>query len=263
MDLGITGRVAIVGASSKGLGRACADALAAEGVRLVICARGPETLRKTADEIRAYTGSEVHVVHADLTIDADIKRLVAETEEVFGPPDIVVTNTSGPAPGGFFAHDEDDFTAAYERLLLYPLRIMKLVVPGMRERKWGRIVHITSLVVREPTAELMLSGIFRTGLLSMSKTLAQEVAADNVLVNAVAPGYFMTDRSRALLQGRADARGVDVETVIAEMASSMPMGRLLEPRELGSAVAFLCSEQASGISGAILGVDGASTHTLM
>ena len=259
MDLGVAGRVAIVGASSKGLGYACAEALAREGV---LCARGEADLQAAAQRIGASGAAVPLTVVADLTQEDDIERLVAATEAHFGPPDILVTNIGGPPPGMWLEHDDAAYLAACERLLLYPLRIIRRCLPAMRQRQWGRIVNITSLAVREPMPGLVLSGIFRTGLVSLCKAIATEVAPDGITVNNVAPGYFETDRARQLLQDQAERTGRSVAQLRGEAVAAMPMRRYPQAAELGSVVAFLCSAQASVVSGTTIPLDGGGMHGL-
>lgn len=262
MELGIADRVAIVGASSKGLGRACAEALAREGARVVICARHIEPLQRAAAEIGQAAVTEVLPIVADLTKKGDIEHLVSETKERWGLPDILVNNIGGPPPGGFFDHGEEAFQKAFERLLLYPLRIMKLVIPAMRQRRWGRIVNITSMAVKEPATGLILSGVFRTGLVSMCKALAHELSAHNVLINNVAPGAFETDRALELWRERSERTGRVAADLQAEAVKTLPMGRYLQPEELGQVVAFLCSEHASAVTGTTIPIDGGGMHSL-
>lgn len=254
--------MAIVGASSKGLGYACAEALAREGVRVVMCARGEADLRAAAARVAAEAPTPPLAVPADLTQADDIERLVAATEAHFGPPDILVTNIGGPPPGAWSEHDDAGYLAACERLLLHPLRLIRRCLPAMRQRRWGRIVNITSLAVREPMPGLVLSGIFRTGLVSLCKAIATEVAPDGITVNNVAPGYFETDRARQLLQDQAKRTGRSVDELREEAVAAMPMRRYPQPAELGSVVAFLCSEQASVVSGTTLPLDGGAMRGL-
>jgi 3-oxoacyl-[acyl-carrier protein] reductase len=262
MDLSIADRVAIVGASSKGLGRACAEALAREGARVVICARHIEPLQRAAADIGATTGKEVLPLVADLTKKADIEHLVSETQNRWGAPDILVNNIGGPPPGGFLDHGEEAFQKAFERLLLYPLRIMKLTIPAMQQQRWGRIVNMTSMAVKEPVTDLVLSGVFRTGLISMCKALAHELAAQNVLINNVAPGAFETDRALELLRERSERTGRTVADLRAEGVKTLPMGRYLQPEELANVVAFLCSEHASAVTGTTIPIDGGGMYSL-
>lgn len=262
MDLGIAGRTAIVGGSSRGLGRGCADALAEAGVNLVICARHEDQLHAAADEIERTTGAQVLPVAVDLTCEEDGDRLVEETSRRFGMPDILVNNIGGPPPGGFFDHDEEQFRAACERLLMYPLRMLKLCIPHMRQQRWGRIVNITSMSVREPMPNLILSGVFRTGLVSMCRAMSNDLAAENVLINNLAPGSFDTERSREILQERAEKTGRPMDELRSEAVKDTPMGRFLRPEELGWVAAFLCSEKASAITGATFPVDGGAGHGL-
>lgn len=262
MDLGIAGRVALVGASSKGLGYACAEALAREGARVVMCARGEADLRAAAARIAPQAATPPLAVPADLMREPDIERLVTATEAHFGPPDILVTNIGGPPPGPWAEHDDAAYLAACERLLLHPLRLIRRCLPAMRERRWGRIVNITSMAVKEPMPNLVLSGIFRAGLVSLAKAIAAEVAPEGITVNNVAPGYFETDRAVQLLQDQSQRTGRPLSELRQEAVAAMPMRRYPQPAELGSVVAFLCSERASVVSGVTLPLDGGGAHGL-
>jgi len=205
MDLELTGRVAIVGGSSRGLGRACAERLAREGADVVLVATGAETLERTATEIREETGAEVLAVCADQSREGEAARIVRKTVERFGPVDILVNNTGGPPAGDFEDFADEDWQRAFEGTLLSVVRLCREVLSGMRERGWGRIVTNTSFTVREPADRLLLSNVFRVGVVALSKTLAREVAADGVTVNCVAPGAFETDRLRSIFAASAEA----------------------------------------------------------
>ena len=263
MDLGIKCRVAIVGGASKGLGRACAERLAEAGAHVVVCARGEETLDAAVHELRERYSCGVLGVSADLTQRADIERVCQQAITTFGQVDIVVNNTGGPPAGRFADFDDAAWQAAFERLVMYPVRMIHCVLPGMVERKWGRIVNITSMSVKEPVDNLILSNVFRAGWTAMAKTLSREYAGENVLINSVCPGSFRTARQEELIGGRAEREGRTVEEVEADMVKAIPAGRLLEPDELGSLVAFLCSERASGMTGDSIAVDGGYLRGLL
>ena len=241
MDLGLTGRVALVTASSKGLGRASAEALAADGAAVVISARGREALEATAEHIRS-TGGRVLAVESDVTDPAEPARLVAATVAEFGRLDILVANAGGPPPGRALDVDDDALTAALNANLLTSIRLVREAVPHMRHGGWGRVCLITSVSVRQPIRDLALSNTARTGLWAWAKTAAQDLAEDGITVNLACPGLHATDRVKQL--GHTGAR-------------------IGDPGDFGKVVAFLCSEAAGFISGVALGVDGGAVAGLL
>lgn len=192
----------------------------------------------------------------------DVERLVSETVSRFGRIDVLVHNTGGPPPGGVLDHGDDAWRAAFEGILMSVVRFARAVVPIMREQRWGRIIHDTSFTVREPDDRLVLSNVFRVGVVAFSKTLSREVAADGITVNCVCPGAFDTDRLREILRRQADADGRSIDEVRGEWEARIPIGRLQRPEELADLVAFLASERASAITGACLPVDGGMTRGL-
>ncbi len=254
MDLGLDGRVAIVAASSKGLGRASALALAREGARVTICARDEEALERAAEQIRGETGSEVLAVTADLTRAEDIERVVAETVARFGRLDVLVANSGGPPPGTFAELADEDWRRAFELVTLGFVRSVRAVVPHMRARGWGRIVAIQSSSVKEPVGHIDLSNGLRPGVAGLMKALTGELARDGITINLVLPGVFLTSR---ILPGVEDRPLDEAQKARLEpLAQTIPLGRLGEPRELGDLVAFLASERAGYITGATYQVDG-------
>ena len=256
MDLALRGKVALVGGSSRGLGYACARRLAEEGASVVLCARTRENVEHAGEEIRTATGAEALAVVADLSTPEGSERFVQSALKRFGHVDILIHNTGGPPPGDFFAHDESAWQAAFELLLLSAIRTYRLVLPSMRRRGWGRIVNFTSVTVKEPWADLVLSNVFRTGLVSLAKTLSSQLAPEGILINNVCPGFFRTERSQNLLTRRMEESGRTLEEVTAEALSEVPMGRIGEPEELANLVAFLCSERASYLTGVTIQADG-------
>jgi 3-oxoacyl-[acyl-carrier protein] reductase len=242
MDLGIAGKVALVTAASKGLGRASAEALAAEGASVVICARGQEALDATAEGIRS-AGGQVLAIRADVTEPDQPARLVAAAVEAFGRLDILVGNAGGPPPGNALDVDDAALEAALNANLLTSIRLARSAVPHMRVQGWGRICFITSVSVRQPIPGLALSNVARTGLWAWAKTAAQDLKDTGITVNLAGPGSHATDRIKEL------ARGSDA--------------RLGDPADFGKVVAFLCSEPANFISGVALGVDGAAVAGLL
>ena len=256
MDLGLRDRVALVAASSRGLGKACALELAREGSSLALCARDAEALSRTAEEIRASTGVAVLALAVDLEDPAQIAHLVDETLRRFGRVDVLVANNGGPPPGYFDALDDEAWLKAHQRTLLSAVRLIRGVLPAMRAQQWGRIVNITSVSVKQPIDDLLLSNVYRLGVVGLAKTLSSQVAADGITVNNVAPGYTRTGRVEALVQASAARQGKSPEQVMEAMTASYPMKRMGEPEELAALVAFLASERASYITGTTILVDG-------
>lgn len=263
MDMGLKERVAIVGASSRGLGKACALELARQGATVVLCARHCEALRATAEEIRQATGAEVFYLQADLSRPEQIRHLADETLRRYGRIDVLVTNNGGPPAGYFDDFDDGDFAVAHELTLMSAVRLIRAVLPAMRAQQWGRIVNITSVSVKQPIDNLLLSNVYRAGVVALAKTLSQQVAAEGITINNVAPGYTHTDRVVELAASRAEEAGKSVEEVLDEQAADYPMKRMGEPEELAALVAFLASERASYITGTTIQVDGGYVEGLL
>jgi len=256
MDLGIEGRVAMVAAASKGLGRAAAAALLKEGCRVSICGRDPAAL----EAARAELGGAVVAVACDVSQPAALEAWYKATLEAFGQVDILVTNTGGPPAATFMDLTEAQWEGGVQSTLLNVVRMSRLVLPGMRARRWGRIVHITSLVAKQPLPLLTISSTLRAGLSAMTRNMATEFAADNVLVNALLPGHIRTDRQTHLGQVRAAKEGITLDQYFEKSAAAIPMGRMGRPEEIGEVIAFLCSERASYLTGVSLQVDGGVTQ---
>jgi len=252
MDMGIRGKTALVCASSKGLGRGCAFSLAREGVNLVITARGQEVLEKTAAEIRAATGVKVTTVASDITTEAGRALVLAACPS----PDILVNNAGGPPPGDFRNWTRDTWIAALDANMLTPIELIKATVDGMIARKFGRIVNITSSSVKAPIEILGLSNGARSGLTGFVAGIARKTVAHNVTINNLLPGAFDTDRIRTTLSAQAKTRGVDIEVVRKERMALCPAGRFGDPAEFGDACAYLCSAQASFVTGQNFLIDG-------
>lgn len=255
MDLGIRNRVAMVAAASKGLGKAAALSLAREGCKVSICGRSLENLEPTRKELEAL-GVEVLAMPGDVSRLEDLEAWYQKTVECLGPVDILVTNTGGPKAAIFQDLSEADWASGIASTLMNVVRLCRLALPGMRSRKWGRIVHITSLVAKQPAPILTISSTLRAGISGLTKTLAQETARDGVTVNALLPGHILTDRQVHLGELKAKAENISLEEYFARTAASIPVGRIGKPEEVGDTIAFLCSDRASYITGASLQVDG-------
>ena len=254
MDLGIAGRKAILCASSRGLGRACAESLAREGVHLTLNGRDPDALKATARELEAAYPVEVAHVAGDIAEESTRDALLACCPE----PDILVNNNGGPPPGRFQNWDRDAWIAALDANMLAPVLMIRAVLDGMVERQFGRIINITSAMVKTPLSPMGLSTGARTGLTSVVKAISRDVARANVTLNNLLPERIDTDRQRGMAELRAQLGGVSVEQAYDEMKASIAAGRLGRPEELGDACAFLCSAQAGFISGQNLQLDGGS-----
>jgi len=255
MDLGLNGKIALCAASSRGLGRSVATTLAREGAIVVMCARDRDALESTADRICADTGAEVHTVVADLAT-ADGPRRLVESAQQLGGADILVTNTGGPRPGSFDDLSDDEWSRAVDLILLSAVRLIREAVPAMRRRGGGRIINITSISVKQPIPDLMLSNSLRAAVVGMAKTLAGELAPHGILVNNVCPGRIATDRLLELDRARARRTGLSLEQVRQQGQTVIPLGRYGQPEELAALVAFLASSQASYITGATIACDG-------
>lgn len=259
MDLGIRGRRAIVCAASKGLGKACALSLAREGVDLTINARGEEALEAAAAEIRDASGVNVVTVAGDVSLDATRRALIEACPEA----DILVTNNGGPSPGRFQDWDREAWIAALEANMLAPAMMIRAVLDGMVERRFGRIVNITSAMVKAPVGFMGLSSSARTGLTSLCKGLSRDVAYANVTINNLLPERIDTERQRFMAELAAAVRGQTIEQAYDDIRSSIAAKRLGRPEELGDTCAFLCSAQAGFISGQNVQIDGGSYPGLM
>ncbi len=251
----LSDRVALVTGSSSGLGLAAAEALARRGARLAINSRSGDKLAAAQSRL-AQTGAEVVAVAADIRRPDELEELVSDVEEQLGPIDILVANGGGPQAKPAVELDEVDWHEAIPLALLFVPRLCQLVLPGMRRRGWGRIVAINSVSSRQPIPGLALSNALRPAVLGYLKTLSQEIATDGVTVNAVLPGYTRTERLEELAVTIAERTGKDAAEIMAEQGSGSAMRRLAEPREIGDAVAFLASTEASYITGQALVVDG-------
>ncbi len=263
MTQSLAGKVALVTAASRGLGRASAEALARAGCDLVICSRDRASVDRAAEEIRRATGRAVLSVVADLSDAEAIQKVLDAAMVAHGHVDVLVSNTGGPQPGPFMGFDDTAWQGAFDALLMPAVRLARGVVPGMQAQGWGRILFITSSAVKQPIPALVLSNSLRAAVTAMAKTLAGHVAKDGITVNCVAPGRILTDRVRFLDGEAAKASGRPLEDLQAELATRIPVGRYGEPREFGEAVAFLASPGAAYITGSTLAVDGGAIGSLL
>lgn len=263
MDLGLSGRVALVTGASSGLGLAIAQELAHEGAAVAMLARRAELLRREAAALVARTHSRVLPCPADVTDAAATIAAIDEAEATLGPVDILVANAGGPPATSFAETSEAQYRAALEVNLLASVRLAQRCVPGMRARGWGRVIFLTSMAAKQPLPGLLLSNTARAGLLGFAKTLAAECAPDGVLVNTVLPGHFDTARARELAEMRSARTGTPVEALLAGRTAAIPVGRSGEPREMAAVVAFLASARASFVTGVALQVDGGQVASLV
>ena len=256
MDLGLKGKTALVTASSKGIGKAVAEELASEGCNVAICSRTKDDLESVADDLKRKYGVDVSWSVCDLNKSADIENTFNIVLQQFGKIDILVNNCGGPTSGFFRDFVEEEWISAFEQVFLSVVRFSKLVIPGMIAKQWGRIVNITSISVKQPIDNLILSNSFRSGIIGFAKSLSNEFAKYNVTVNNVAPGYTLTNRLYDLAVSRAKHSGLSHEEVLADMAKQVPMNRLARPEEIGALVTYLCSNHAGYITGNTIQVDG-------
>ena len=258
MDLGITGKVAMVAAASKGIGFAVAKELTREGCRVSICGRTEETLEAAAAEIGEETRSYV----VDVSSAEDLSWWIEQTLQDLGPIDILVTNTGGPPAGGLDQMTDAQWQSGFDGTLMNIVRLVREVQPAMAEARWGRIVHITSLVAKEPSRVLPISSTLRAGIMALTRLQALEYAPSGITVNSVLPGHTLTDRQTHLAEIRAGREGISIDEALIRQASEIPMKRMASPGEIAAAVTFLCSEQAAYITGTNLLVDGGITRGL-
>jgi 3-oxoacyl-[acyl-carrier protein] reductase len=263
MDLGLAGRVAIVAAASKGLGRAAAEALAQEGAQTAICARTARDLEATAGAIEQETGRKVFWRVVDVTEPAAVERFIAEVDGAFGRIDICVTNAGGPPAKTFLEISPEDWRAAVEAMLLSAVSFARGVLPRMQRQRWGRFITITSITVKQPLENLMLSNAVRAAVTGLAKTLANEFGPYGITVNNVCPGHTLTQRVEELAAMQGRAAGLSADAVKQKWASEVPLRRLGRPEEFAAVVAFLASERASYINGASIAIDGGRVECLL
>ena len=257
-EVAITARIALVGGGASGIGYATAGQLVLAGHRVVLAGRRPAVLGAAAGRLGPETGTVVY----DIADPDRAESALAEVEDRYGPPDILVLNAGGPPPGRILELDDRRWHESIELLLLGPLRLARLVLPGMAKRGFGRVVFVTSTAVRQPQPDLAASVVLRAAVTAAAKLLSREFAADGVTVNCVAPGATATDRRHEVLANRARATGDSFAALDAADTAAIPAGRAGEPAEIGAAVAFLASEAASYVNGTVLTVDGGRTETI-
>ena len=262
MDLGLKGKIAFVAAASKGLGRAVAEELAAEGASLILCARNAETLNRVSEQIAKKSGVAVLPVVADVSNTQDVEKAVQAGIEKFGRIDILVTNAGGPPAGQFESLSREMWEAATRLTLNSVLELTRAVLTGMKQRRWGRILNVTSICVKQPVDNLILSNTLRAAVTGFARTLANEVATDGITVNNILPGYTRTERVEELAKAVAEKEGISPSEANARWENEIPMKRLGEPREFAALAAFLVSERASYITGTSIPVDGGWIRSL-
>jgi 3-oxoacyl-[acyl-carrier protein] reductase len=256
MELGLRGKTVLITASSKGIGRATAEEFIREDAKVAICSRSEKNLLRTVNEIKNLYDVEPFWVVCDINKPEEIENTVKLVETELGNIDVLVNNCGGPVPGTFEDLDESNWDDAYTQVMLSSIRFVKLVLPAMKRKHWGRIVNITSISVKQPVENLILSNAFRSGLTAYAKTLSGEIGEYNITVNNVAPGYTLTGRLYELAVNKAKRIGESHEHVLAEMANEVPLKRLARPDEVASLIVYLASDKASFITGSTISVDG-------
>jgi 3-oxoacyl-[acyl-carrier protein] reductase len=259
MDLNLKGKTALVTGASSGLGASAAMSLALEGVELYINSRSEEKLIKTSKSIKEATGIDPQIIVADVTTDEDLDKIKKNITNI----DILVSNAGGPPPGQFTDLEKDNWDKAHRLVLLSAQRLSRMVIDGMIERKWGRLIYITSIGVLQPVNDLILSNTYRAAVTGMCKTISNNYAKHGITANCVCPGFTATDRLKNLAKSRAEQAGITIEDVMSNFASMVPSGRVGEPNELASLIAFLASDKAAYITGSSIAVDGGYISSLI
>jgi 3-oxoacyl-[acyl-carrier protein] reductase len=263
MDFGIRDKVALVTASSRGLGRGCAEQLAAEGCRVAICSRKTNAAKQAAEEIATQTGADVLGFGADMRQIVDINNLVKAVQQSLGDPEILVTNAGGPPPGNYASTAIEEYDKALNLTLMSAVRLIHAVTPAMQAKRWGRIIAITSISVKQPIGSLILSNLARAGLTGFLKTISTELAPDGITVNALLPGIHKTSRIEQLAVHRADQENTSPQKIIEGMMAANPSNTIGDPSDFGAAAAFLASQQARYITGQNLLIDGGDYRGLL
>jgi 3-oxoacyl-[acyl-carrier protein] reductase len=262
MDLGLKGKVALVTAASKGIGLGTARVLANEGMKVAISSRSAANLEKARAQIAEESGAEVLAVPADMTLRQDLERLVESVSKKLGGVDVLVYNAGPPKAGTFGELTYPDWEEATKLLLLSAVTLTQAVVPHMKDNKWGRLIYITSLTLRQPIANLVLSNTVRLGIAGLSKSLSREFAPQGITSNVIIQGYVRTDRMLHIVEERAAKTGVTVDEAYKEMAKSIPLGRYAEPEEVGSLAAFIASEKGAYLNGSVFTIDGGFVNSV-
>jgi 3-oxoacyl-[acyl-carrier protein] reductase len=263
MDLGLKGRVAIVAAASKGLGRAVAEELARDGAEVAICARSAANLKSATESIRKATGHEVFSQELDVSRPEAVRDFVAAVEKRHGHVDICITNAGGPPAKKFLDISLEDWRNAVDLTLMSAVYFGREVLPLMRKRRWGRLIAITSVSVKQPIDNLLLSNSIRAGVTGLMRTLANEFGPDGITVNCVCPGYTLTERLDELIGIQAKNAGLDRDKILERLTAQVPLGRVAKPEEFAAMVAFLASERASYINGCSIAIDGGYAKGLL
>lgn len=256
MDLGLKGRGVIVAASSEGIGRAAAEAFAREGAQVAMCARTEKTLIQTAEQIRSETGAEIYAQAVDVTDAGAVQKFVEQAAKQFGRVDVCVANAGGPPAKNFLSITTDEWRKAIDQNFMSVVHLAKAAIPYMQRHRWGRIITITSVTVKQPLGDLILSNAVRAGVVGLVKSISNEFGKDGILANNVAPGFTTTERLKELAGTRALAAGVPAEQIYEQWAAETPVKRLAEPKEVADAILWLASERASYITGQTVLVDG-------
>ncbi|PYP90532.1 MAG: 3-oxoacyl-ACP reductase [Candidatus Angelobacter sp. Gp1-AA117] len=256
MDLGLKGRGVIVAASSEGIGRAAAEAFAREGAQVAMCARTEQTLLEAAEQIRSETGAEIYAHAVDVTDAGAVQKFVEQAAKQFGRVDVCVANAGGPPAKNFLSITTDEWRKALDQNFMSVVHLAKAAIPYMQRHRWGRIITITSVTVKQPLADLILSNAVRAAVVGLIKSISNEFGKDGILANNVAPGFTTTERLKELAGTRALAAGVPAEKIYEQWAAETPVKRLAEPKEVADAILWLASERASYITGQTVLVDG-------